>query len=292
MPSSTRAIPSRQPSKVRRLSTSRGWVLGVVNVTPDSFYPASRGLAVKKIMALASRLVTEGADGLDVGAESTRPGARAVSQEEELRRLLPVIKTMRQHFPSLPISIDTQKSVVASAALALGADLINDISALRHDPAMAETLAQTQTPVILMHMQGTPQTMQHHPRYTNVVDNVKAFFAERLRFATRQGIREENIFLDPGIGFGKTMRHNLALLKNLRTFLRFGRPLLIGVSRKSFIGRVLGSPAQPLPMEDRLEGTLAATLWALNQGAHGFRTHDVRATRRALTLWQALEAAA
>jgi len=267
-------------------------VLGVVNVTPDSFYPASRGLAVKKIMALASRLVTEGADGLDVGAESTRPGARAVSQEEELRRLLPVIKTMRQHFPSLPISIDTQKSVVASAALALGADLINDISALRHDPAMAETLAQTQTPVILMHMQGTPQTMQHHPRYTNVVDNVKAFFAERLRFATRQGIREENIFLDPGIGFGKTMRHNLALLKNLRTFLRFGRPLLIGVSRKSFIGRVLGSPAQPLPMEDRLEGTLAATLWALNQGAHGFRTHDVRATRRALTLWQALEAAA
>jgi len=134
--------------------------------------------------------------------------------------------------------------------------------------------------------------MQHHPRYTNVVDNVKAFFAERLRFATRQGIREENIFLDPGIGFGKTMRHNLALLKNLRTFLRFGRPLLIGVSRKSFIGRVLGSPAQPLPMEDRLEGTLAATLWALNQGAHGFRTHDVRATRRALTLWQALEAAA
>jgi dihydropteroate synthase len=299
MPSLTRAILSPRRSnlhkkwgRARRLLTAPGWVLGVINVTPDSFYPASRGTTLKKALTLATQFANDGADGLDVGAESTRPGARTISNEEEMRRLLPAIDAMRQRFPNLPLSVDTRKAVVARAALSAGADLINDISAFQYDPAMAEVAAETKAPVILMHMQGTPDTMQRRPRYRSVVDQVKAFFAERLRFATRQGIAEERIILDPGIGFGKTVGHNVSLLKHLREFSRFGRPLLIGISRKSFIGRLLGSTEHPLAVEHRLEGTLAASLWSLSQGAAGFRVHDVQATRRALKIWKAIEDAA
>jgi dihydropteroate synthase len=293
MPYSTRgATPSRLQANLRRFSTHHGWVLGVVNVTPDSFYPASRGMGRHRALAVAARLVEEGADGLDVGAESTRPGAREITEEEEMRRLLPVIETMRLRFPQLPLSVDTRKAAVALAALRRGVQIVNDISALRHDPAMADVLAQTKSPVVLMHMQGDPRTMQRRPRYRDVVDDVKSFFEERLRFAVRRGIAERRIFLDPGIGFGKTFRHNLLLLRRLREFLSLGRPLLVGLSRKAFIGRVLGAPQPPLPVEERLAGTLGASLWALSQGAAGFRTHDVRAARHAFTLWQAIERAA
>jgi dihydropteroate synthase len=292
MPYSTRARPSRLQANLRRFSTHKGWVLGVINATPDSFYPASRGLGLASALTLAARLVAEGAEGLDVGAESTRPGAREITEEEEMSRLLPVIEAMRQHFPQLPLSVDTRKAAVARAALRCGAQLVNDISALRHDPGMADVIAQSKAPVVLMHMQGVPETMQRRPRYRDIVDDVKSFFEERLRFAAREGIAEQRIFLDPGIGFGKTLRHNLILLRHLREFLSLGRPLLVGLSRKFFIGRVLGTLENPLPVEDRLEGTLGASLWALSQGAAGFRTHDVKATRQALKLWQAIQHAA
>jgi dihydropteroate synthase len=292
MPYSTRAIPSRLQANLRRFSTHQGWVWGVVNVTPDSFYPASRGSGRASALTLAKRLVAEGADGLDIGAESTRPGALEVPEEEEMGRLLPVIEAMRQHFPQLPLSVDTRNAAVARVALRQGVNIVNDISALRHDPAMVSVVAQTHAPVVLMHMQGTPQTMQRRPRYGNIVDEVKSFFEERLRFATRQGVLEKHIFLDPGIGFGKTLRHNLLLLRHLRQFLSLGRPLLLGLSRKSFVGYILGTMKNPLPVEDRLEGTLGASLWALSQGAAGFRTHDVKATQHALKLWKAIGQAA
>jgi dihydropteroate synthase len=292
MPYLTKAAPSQPQANLRRFFTQQGWVWGVVNVTPDSFYPASRGARLPEALAQGRRLVAEGADGLDLGAESTRPGARDISEEEEIGRLLPVIKAMKHAFPRLPLSVDTRKAAVAGAALRQGAHMVNDISALRHDPAMAEVIAQAKAPVVLMHMQGVPQTMQRRPRYANVIDEVKSFFEERLRFAVRRGIAEQRIMLDPGIGFGKTLRHNLLLLRHLRHFLSLGRPLLVGLSRKSFIGHVLGSLKNPLPVQDRLEGTLGASLWALSQGAAGLRTHDIKATRQAITLWQTIQNAA
>lgn len=264
----------------------------MINVTPDSFYAASRAQHVRQALTLAERLAAEGAAGLDIGAESTRPGAPRISDQEELRRLMPVIDAIRHRFPTLPLSVDTRKAAVARAALAAGADLINDISALRDDPRMAEVIAEAHVPVILMHMQGQPETMQRRPRYRDVVDDIKAFFTERLRAATRQGIAERRILLDPGIGFGKTATHNVQILRRLRDFLSFGRPLVIGVSRKSFLGKILGTEEQPLLPQDRLEGSLAASLWALKEGAAGFRTHDVQATTRAIRLWRAVEAAA
>ena len=291
MPSLKRALPSQLRANLRRFSSHQGWVLGVVNVTPDSFYPRSRVMRRSSALTLATRLVSEGADGLDVGAESTRPGARPITEEEEMRRLLPVIEAMRNKFPHLPLSVDTRKANVAIAAMLRGAQLVNDISALRDDPAMADVVAETKAPVILMHMQGSPQTMQRRPRYKTVVDDVKSFFEERLGFALRKGIREKQIILDPGIGFGKTLRHNLLLLRHLRDFLSLGRPLLLGLSRKSFVGQVLKTAKGPLAVEDRLEGTLGASLWALSQGAAGFRTHDVKATRHAFTLWKAIQTA-
>jgi dihydropteroate synthase len=291
MRSFAKAEFSRPPSRRRLPFTSRGWLLGVVNVTPDSFYATSRALSRNSALAMAERCLREGAAGIDVGAESTRPGSLSITADEERRRLIPVIEAMRKRFPDVLISVDTQKSSVALLALAAGADLINDISAFRTDPAMATLAAETRAPVILMHMQGTPATMQKRPRYKNVIDDIKAFFEERLRFAARAGIREDRILLDPGIGFGKTVHHNLQILKNLRAFLKFGRPLVVGVSRKGFIGKILGGSAS-LPAEERLEGTLSACLWALTQGAAGLRVHDVLAVRRAVRMWQAMESAA
>ena len=200
------------------------------------------------------------------------------------------------------MSIDTQKAEVARQALAHGANVVNDVSALRHDPAMADVVAAADCPVVLMHMQGTPQTMQQAPRYTNVVDEVKRFFEERLAFAARQSIQEDRVILDPGIGFGKTFEHNKTLMNHLSEFLSFGRPLLVGVSRKSFVGRLQASPPAPLPegeggrrpgeaADDRLEGSLAAGLWAVQQGARGLRVHDVGATKRALSVWEGIQTA-
>jgi len=267
----------------------RTWIMGVLNATPDSFYAASRTCASDAALRLADDMVQEGADILDIGGESTRPGAEEVPAAEELHRILPVIDVLHDRRPRIPLSVDTQKSGVARQALSHGAGFINDISALRHDPEMVDVLAEAGCPVVLMHMQGTPKTMQQGPRYANVVDAIKLFFEERLAFAAAHRIREEQVILDPGIGFGKTLEHNVAVLKHLKEFLSFGRPLLIGVSRKSFIGRLsVPSSENTLPPEERLEGSLAAALWAVQQGANGLRVHDVGPTCRALKLWSAI----
>ncbi len=262
--------------------------MGVLNITPDSFYAGSRTPHVESALHAVNQMIEEGADVLDVGGASTRPGAEEIPDSVELARVLPVIEAVRERWPHMPLSIDTQKAVVAREALARGARIVNDISALRADPAMAEVVAEARCPVVFMHMQGTPQTMQKRPQYGNVVEEVKQFFEERLAFASRQNIREERVILDPGIGFGKTLEHNMALLKGLSAFLSFGRPIMVGVSRKSFIGRWLGSEDSPLPPEERLEGSIAAALWAVKEGARGLRVHDVGATRRALRLWEGI----
>jgi dihydropteroate synthase len=298
------APPSLAPDLSFLTGHSRTWIMGVLNATPDSFYAGSRPETVEAALTLAGEMVTAGADVVDLGGESTRPGAENVPAARELERVLPVLEALHECWPRLPLSVDTQKSDVAREALSHGASLINDISALRHDPAMAGVVAEAKCPVILMHMQGTPGTMQQDPHYKDVVTEVKQFFEERIVFAAAQGIREDRIILDPGIGFGKTVEHNLTLLKRLKEFQSFGRPLLIGVSRKSFIGRLLAPSPQPspcrervpqtgegiLPPEERLEGSLAAALWAVQEGACGLRVHDVRSTRRALKLWESVRA--
>jgi dihydropteroate synthase len=280
---------SPAPNPSFPFNNCRTGVMGVLNATPDSFYPGSRALQTKTALHLAKVMIQDGADALDIGGESTRPGAEAVSAELELERVLPVIDAIRCHWPKIPLSIDTQKAEVVRQAIARGASLINDISALRNDPAMVEVVAASGCPVILMHMQGTPQTMQNRPQYKNVIDHVMRFFEERLTFVTRHNISEDRVILDPGIGFGKTLAHNMTLLKHLSDFLSLKRPLLVGVSRKSFIGRWLGHDQAPLPPEERLEGSLAAALWAVQQGARILRVHDVGPTRRALHLWEGIQ---
>jgi dihydropteroate synthase len=199
--------------------------MGVVNATPDSFYPSSRAAAPEAAMAQAAPMVAEDVDVVDVGGESTRPGAEPVTQSEELGRVLPVLDALRARWPHLPLSIDTQKAAVARQAIQHGASLVNDVSGLRSDPRMAAMVAEAGVPVILMHMQGTPKTMQDSPRYTDVVDEIKAFFDERIQAARAAGIREDQILLDPGIGFGKTLEHNVTILRRLRELAGLGFPL-------------------------------------------------------------------
>ena len=282
------AEPSQRPDVSSLFTAGRTWIMGVLNATPDSFYPGSRVTDLDAALRAAERMIQEGADVLDIGGESTRPGAQEVSASVEQDRIIPLITQIREKYPQVPLSVDTQKASVAREALAQGATLINDISALRADPSMAEVVAEADCPVVLMHMQGTPQTMQDNPKYENVVDEVKQFFEKRLAFAARQRIKEERVILDPGIGFGKTLEHNMALLKNLSSLCIFGRPVLVGASRKSFIGRWLGREGLPLPVEERLEGSIAAALWAVKEGARGLRVHDVGATRRAVSLWEGI----
>jgi dihydropteroate synthase len=257
--------------------------MGIVNVTPDSFYDGGKRFDGAIAIADAIEMIDSGAEILDIGGESTRPGAQPVSVDEELRRVLPVIRELRQR-SNVPISIDTYKEAVACAALDAGADIVNDISALRFDPAMAALVAREGVPVILMHMQGVPQTMQREPHYEDVVREVREFLAERVRSANQAGIAREQIIVDPGIGFGKTLANNLALLKNLHSLNSLAHPLLIGVSRKAFIGRILNAPGP----EDRLEGSLAAAVAAALSGANIVRVHDVSETVRALRVTDAI----
>jgi dihydropteroate synthase len=265
--------------------------MGVLNATPDSFYAGSRTPALTQAISLAETMIQQGADLLDVGGESTRPGAAPVSLADESERLLPIIEALHTRWPAMPISVDTQKAAVAREALARGATIVNDISALRHDPEMAGVVARSRCGVVLMHMQGTPETMQRQPHYDKLIDEVNAFFQERLAFAARAGIAEEKIILDPGLGFGKTQHHNLELLRRLDQFTALGRPLLIGASRKSFIGAISAGRANPpLPAEERLAGSLAVAICAVQRGARGLRTHDVAATRQAINAWRSLQA--
>lgn len=265
------------------LARPRPLIMGVINVTPDSF--ADGGLffdhdaAVSHALALAEA----GADILDLGGESTRPFSDPTPLEEELRRVLPVIERVRAQI-AVPLSIDTYKSRIARAALAAGANIINDISALRFDPDMVHLARESGVPVILMHMQGTPKDMQAKPHYDDLLGELRAFFQERLDFALAHGISRELLVLDPGIGFGKTFQHNMEILNNLDAFLDFGCPLLIGPSRKAFLGHILGG----LPPAERDIGTLAAVALAVQRGAHIIRVHNVAYARQFFTVLSAI----
>ena len=252
---------------------NRPLIMGVVNVTPDSFFDGGRYLDAEAAVAHAVRLVEEGADLLDVGAESTRPGADAVSEAEECRRAIPVVTAVAK-VVTVPISIDTSKAAVARAALDAGAVLVNDVTALRGDPAMVDVVARTGAGIVLMHMHGTPRTMQQAPCYDDVVEEISAFFEERIRFAMAHGIVRRQIILDPGIGFGKLLVHNLTLLAQLRCFEQFECPLLVGVSQKAFLGQLVDRPVQ-----ERQWATAAAVAMAVDRGAGILRVHDVKAMK-------------
>ena len=258
-------------------------VMGVVNVTPDSFSDGGVNFDPGDAAGSATRLLAEGAAIVDIGGESTRPGAEPVSADDELRRVVPVLEALA----GAPVSIDTAKSEVAARALELGAELVNDVTALRGDPELAGVVAEHDAYLCLMHMQGEPRTMQADPRYDDVVSEVVRFLDERLTFAVSQGIREEHICLDPGIGFGKTVEHNFELLRRLDELAALGRPILVGISRKSSLGRIMGDP-------DAKTGTTAASVGAAvlayERGASIFRVHDVREHVEALTAARAIVA--
>lgn len=262
-------------------------VMGILNVTPDSFSDGGRYVDVDAALTHGVEMVRQGASIVDVGGESTRPGADAVSLEEELERVIPVIRGLRARV-AVPISIDTYKEAVARRALKAGADMVNDISALRFDPAMAGLVAAEDVPVVLMHMQGQPRTMQRAPHYVDVVKEVAAFLRERVAFAIEHGVGAHRVVVDPGIGFGKDMGHNLELLRRLDALVSLGRPVLVGLSRKAFIGRLLdeGTP------DARLEGSLAGAAAAVLAGARMIRAHDVAETCRAVRVAEAIRAGA
>jgi dihydropteroate synthase len=254
-------------------------IMGVVNVTPDSFSDGGRYLDTGAAIAHGLELEREGADILDIGGESTRPGAAPVGLEEERRRVLPVVEGLVARGTEALISVDTSKAALAKDALEAGAGLVNDVTALRGDPGMAELVARTGAGCCLMHMLGEPRTMQDDPRYDDVVSDVKAFLEERMSYAIAHGIAEERIWLDPGIGFGKTVQHNLELLRRLDELVAIGRPLVIGTSRKTFLGRLTGRD-----VDDRVAATVATGVLAYLQGARVFRVHDVAPMHDALTV--------
>jgi len=263
----------------------RPLVMGVVNVTPDSFSDGGRFLDAEAALAHARRLIAEGADMIDVGGESTRPGAEPVPEAEEILRVVPLIRAVRQESP-VRISIDTMKPAVARAAVAAGADLWNDITALGWSPDSRAVAADLGCEVCLMHMQGDPRTMQQDPYYEDVVGEVMVFMIERIRAAAEAGVSGSRIWLDPGIGFGKRPEHNLALLRGLDLLVETGFPVLLGVSRKRFIRSIDETAVQA---EDRLGGSLAGALWGVSRGVAALRVHDVRETVQALKVWSAIE---
>ncbi len=254
--------------------------MGVLNVTPDSFSDGGKFLDVECAVAHARKMARAGADIIDIGGESTRPGSEPVTADEELRRVLPVIERLTD----LTISIDTTKAIVAEKSLAAGARIVNDVSALRFDDRMVEVVADAGAAVVVMHMQGTPQTMQQEPRYDSVVRDVREFLAERIEFAVECGVNRAQIAVDPGIGFGKTVAHNLQLLAGLEQLCELGCPMVVGASRKSFIGQLLGR--QP---DERLPGSLAVAAWAVTHGANVVRVHDVAETVDVVKMIEAVQ---
>ena len=275
-------VPMDLQLKDRRLKLDRPLVMGIVNVTPDSFFDGGRFYDPQRAVAHAVRLVEEGADLLDIGAESTRPGALPVDDEEELRRLIPVVAAVAKAV-SVPISVDTSKAVVARAAIDAGASMVNDVTALRGDKAMVEVVAKTGAGLVLMHMQGTPETMQRAPQYDDVVEDVARYLGEQARFAMDRGIAQQRIVLDPGIGFGKTLAHNIDLLANLHAFLQLGFPVLVGPSRKGFIGQLTRQSA-----EGRAWGTAGVVALAVEHGASILRVHDVGPMKDVITVADAI----
>lgn len=257
-------------------------IIGILNVTPDSFSDGGLFVDPQKAVEQALTMVEEGADSIDIGGESTRPGSQPVSVEEEWKRVIPVVKSLRGQSKVL-ISVDTMKARVAAEALEAGATMINDISAGRFDPEMIPLATKSQVPICLVHMQAEPKTMQQNPHYEDVVGEVKAFLKERIEVCLNAGIKKENIIIDPGIGFGKRVEDNVRLLKELDQFQTLNCPILIGTSRKSFIGHLTGAPVQ-----DRLPGTLASIGVAIQRGASILRVHDVAATRQFLKVFSGL----
>jgi dihydropteroate synthase len=260
----------------------RTLVMGVINVTPDSFSNGGKFFDSKLAISHAKRLVSEGADILDIGGESTRPGSESVTMDEEMKRVIPVIEEIANEV-KVPISIDTCKSEVAKTALDAGACIINDISAARSDPKIANVAAESQSPLILMHMQGTPKNMQNDPSYGDVIGDIREFLKERVDFALLKGVPRENIIIDPGIGFGKTLGHNYEIIRRLGELKDLNLPILIGTSRKSFIGSTLG-----LDVNERLEGTLATITMSIINGADIIRVHDVKEAVRTAKMTDAI----
>ena len=268
----------------KSLDLSQPRVMGILNVTPDSFSDGGKFVRREQAIEQALRMVEEGAAIIDIGGESTRPGAAEVSAEEELARVIPLVEALTPELP-VPISVDTSKPEVMLAAASAGAGMINDVYALRRDGAL-EAAAQTGLPVCMMHMQGEPRTMQGEPHYADVVAEVAAFLQQRMTACEAAGIARDNILLDPGFGFGKSLQHNLSLLKHLTEFHRLAVPLLVGMSRKSMIGGVLDAP-----LEQRLHGSVAVATMAAMQGAQLIRVHDVQATVDALKMVAAVNGA-
>lgn len=264
------------------LDLSRPLVMGILNVTPDSFSDGGRFFDPARALAHARAMVDEGADIIDVGGESTRPGAEPVSRDEELRRVIPLVEKLAGELP-VPLSVDTSKPDVMRAAAHAGAGMLNDVYALRQ-PGAPEAAAGTGLPVCIMHMQGEPRSMQKNPRYADVVSDVRDFLLERAEAAQRAGVAPENLVLDPGFGFGKTLEHNLALLRGLGALVQAGYPVLVGMSRKRMIGSLLNDA----PVDARVHGSAAAALLAVERGARIVRVHDVQATRDALEVWEAV----
>lgn len=257
-------------------------MMGIINLSPESFYGDSRCETPDQALTVAERMVAEGADFLDIGAESSRPGSVPLAEREELTRLLPVVTKLAKNI-NIPISVDTYKPIVAQEVLHAGAKIINDITGLQSFPEMAETISRFNAGVILMHMQGSPKTMQDNPEYADLLAEVSAYLKQSLNIATCAGIDSNKIAIDPGIGFGKTDAHNLKILKNLEHFHEMNLPILLGVSRKSLIGNILS-----LPVEERLEGSLSAAVYGVLKGVSIIRTHDVQATYRAVRVAESI----
>jgi dihydropteroate synthase len=264
----------------------RPLVMGVLNVTPDSFSDGGRFLDPGAAVAHAEAMAADGADLIDVGGESTRPGSLPVAPDEQVRRVVPVLRALRDRLPDVALSIDTTRADVAAAALDAGAHLVNDVSAGRDDAGMLPLAARAGCPIVLMHMQGTPATMQLKPTYSDVTAEVAHFLRNRLAVATAAGIRAESVLLDPGIGFGKTVGHNLELLRRLSEVARIGPPVVVGTSRKGFIGKVLGAPSDAAV---RLFGTAATVAWAVANGASVVRVHDVGPMAQVVRMVRSIE---
>jgi len=261
----------------------RTLIMGILNVTPDSFSDGGLYLDKEAAIQRALAMSSEGADIIDIGGLSTRPGSEEIPIEEELKRVVPVIEALRGRL-SIPISIDTYRAEVAEQALRAGADIVNDISGLRFDPKMKEVVSRYKAPIVIMHIKGTPRDMQKDPRYQNLIAEITDYLKEGIKIAKQSGIPEERIIIDPGIGFGKTLEHNLEIIRNLSSFKSLGRPILIGVSRKSFIGKILDDA----PPSERLEGTLSAISISVFNGANIVRVHDVKEASKAVRIAHAL----
>lgn len=274
------------PIKIRdRVLDWKGtpYVMGILNVTPDSFSDGGEAQSIESALRKAKELIESGADILDIGGESTRPFSDPVPEEEELKRVIPVIKEIRRAFPEIIISVDTYKSSVAERALIAGADLVNDISGGQFDPKMFDVVRDYSCPYVLMHIKGTPKTMQLNPQYEDLLREIKDYFIRRIDEATKRGISTDNLIIDPGLGFGKTFEHNIEILRNLHFFLDLGRPILIGPSRKSFIGEIIKKPPK-----ERDGGTVGVAIYAYLKGVHILRVHNVALVRDALRVFEYL----